>query len=283
MKRILLGLFLVSCLPNNEASNLQASRRNPAACVLNKAKTELSKIQNGFKLPPVPQGKKAINFNFKADNIVQGAKNFCKDGKCVLNFRKNVRLTSKVPVGVGNSAVVFFEQNKMHKGCKRSVTFFGRFGNAGPQVCIGNILKTSSTVVVGASHTPGQGVKSNVSVTGNLGGKVGPVVAEATVGGKVNASFEPGKAPSISAKMTCDGKAFCDLPFLKMRALVDREGIEIEPWAQVNVADTKVGTVSVINREDLGGVKKYKWKDIKQNCGAALCTALDDFLRNKMR
>ena len=64
--------------------------------------------------------------------------------------------------------------------------------------------------------------------------------------------------------MTCDGKAFCDLPFLKMRALVDREGIEIEPWAQVNVADTKVGTVSVINREDLGGVKKYKWKDIKK-------------------
>ena len=70
----------------------------------------------------------------------------------------------------------------MHKGCKICYILWP-FWQCRPQVCIEYIKNKLNSGCGGASHTPGQGGKSNVSVTGNLGGKVGPVVAEATVGG----------------------------------------------------------------------------------------------------
>ena len=57
--------------------------------------------------------------------LQQGAETFCKNNKCLIS--KISGAVGKLPVGIGNTVPVIFEQNKMTKGCKRSVLFFGKF------------------------------------------------------------------------------------------------------------------------------------------------------------
>ena len=35
----------------------------------------------------------------------------------------------------------------------------------------------------------------------------------------------------------------------------------------------QAGRIGFVNREDLGGNREFKWKDIKKKCGGAICRA----------
>ncbi len=272
MKNLLIIFTLVSCMPAEKSSQIKANN-NPMACVVNDTRTVFTKAASSIVPPKLNKTAKGLEFDFRGRDIVQGAKNFCKDNKCFLNFKKNVKAVGNLPVGIGNTALVVFEQSKMAKGCKRSVTFFGRFRQDVLPVCIGEVLSASSTISVGIQNTPGLGSSGSVSAAAAVGGKVGPVIAEGQVGANVKVKLPENRLPRISAKMICAGKALCNLPFFKSYVELDSHGLKISPYAEINVTDSKAGKISFVNREDLGGTKQFKWKDIKKKCGGAICKA----------
>lgn len=272
MKNLLIVFILAGCLAPEKSSQVKTNS-NPAACVINDTKAVFTKAVGNLAPPKINKTAKGLEFDFRGQDIVQSANNFCKNNKCFLNFKKNVRAVGNIPVGIGNTAVVVFEQNKLLKGCRRSVTFFGKFKQDVLPVCIGNVLSANSTFTVGMENTPGRGSSGSVSATAGVGGRVGPVFAEGQLGGKVALNLPENKMPKISAKMVCAGKAFCNFPFFKSYIEINSKGMRISPYAEINVTDTKAGKLSFINREDLGGTKVYKWKNIKKKCGGALCKA----------